>query len=122
MRRRDFERLVLQALEGLPLEYRRRLSNVDVIVRRRPTRAELERTGVSPGGTLFGLYQGVPLTARGSYYQLTLPDRIVIYQEPLERAFPDPKSLMRQIRRTVLHEVAHHMGIDDHRLWELGLG
>jgi len=124
-----FRRLVQRALRGLPPEIRRRIRNVEVTIEREPRRSDLATTfeGV-PGGhdghdrhshELFGLYLGVPLTERLGG-DPSLPDRIVIYQGPLERHF-EPRALPREIRRTVAHEVAHHFGIDDDRLEELGL-
>jgi predicted Zn-dependent protease with MMP-like domain len=76
--------------------------------------------GVPPGGTLLGLYQGTPLPVRNSGYTMTLPDRIFLYRRPLEAISRDDEDLVRQIRRTVLHELAHHFGIDDDRLTEIG--
>jgi predicted Zn-dependent protease with MMP-like domain len=115
-----FERLVLRALAGLPREFRERLDNIDVIVERRPSRADLERAGLPPGETLLGLYLGTPLTARTGDYTMTLPDRIIIFQEPIEAVSANTHELVEQVRRTVIHELAHHFGIDDDRLEELG--
>jgi predicted Zn-dependent protease with MMP-like domain len=109
----DFEQAVLDALDSLPPELRDRISNVEVVVEDEPP----------AGQPLLGLYQGVPLTRRGSGYSGALPDKITIYRGPLERRYGDDLDLLRrQIRRVVLHEVAHHFGISDARLHELGLG
>jgi predicted Zn-dependent protease with MMP-like domain len=117
-----FERLVLRALSGLPPEFRARLDNVDVIVERRPTTAHLRQGGVRSGHTLLGLYVGTPLPARSEGYHMTLPDRILIFQEPIEAICSNSRELVMQVRQTVVHELAHHFGIDDHRLDELGVG
>ncbi len=106
----DFEQLIQDALDSLPPELRGRLSNVEVVVEAEPP----------PGQPLLGLYQGIPLTRRTSSYSGALPDKITIYRGPLERLYGhDPGLLSRQIRRVVLHEVAHHFGISDERLVEL---
>ncbi len=91
-------------------------------MRARPTPEELADADIGPNGTLLGLYQGQPLSSRGSYYGNTLPDRIFIYQESIESICHSEDEIVDQIQTTVLHEVAHHFGIDDDRLHELGLG
>jgi len=107
----EFEPIVQDALDSLPGELRDRISNVEIVVEDEPP----------PGQPLLGLYQGVPLTHRTSHYSGFLPDKITIYRGPLERLYgADRESLRRQIRRVVLHEVAHHFGISDERLEELG--
>lgn len=120
MERRRFLRLVRQALEDIPEPFSDWLENIDVVVERRPTRSELYEAGVGADEALFGLYQGIPLTERESY-GMVLPDKISIYQEPLEDAFPDETELVEEIRTTVLHELAHHFGMSDEHLGELGL-
>ena len=121
MQRRHFLRLVRQALDDLPSPYRDWLDNVTVVVERRPRASHRRRAGLSVGDTLFGLYEGVPLTDRTSAYGLVQPDMIFIFQEPLERSFPDDAALVEEVRRTVLHELAHHFGITDEELERLGL-
>jgi len=125
MRPVEFERIVHRALESLPSQFADYLDNVQVIVRPSPTRADLEDGGIDPDGPeadggLFGLYIGIPLVDRQDYH-MVLPDRIVIYQDPLERAFVDDE-LEHEIQVTVVHELAHHFGLDDERLHDLGLG
>jgi predicted Zn-dependent protease with MMP-like domain len=115
-----FERLVAEALDSLPPFFAARLANVEVVIEERPSPAELRALGMGPGDSLYGQYVGTPLTARNSFYGLTLPDRIVIYREPLVRAFRSPAALRRQVARTVIHELAHHFGLSDDRLDELG--
>jgi predicted Zn-dependent protease with MMP-like domain len=107
----DFEDHVRRALESLPPDLRRAMSNVEIVVE--------DENPEDPD--LFGLYLGVPLTDRGSSYAGALPDKIAIYRIPLEEEFADdPEALEEEIRITVLHEVAHHFGIDEDRLSELG--
>lgn len=119
--RARFERLVRRAVDGLPPAFKERLSNVDIIVESRPRRAHLQSVGLRAGHTLLGLYVGTPLPARTGDYHLRLPDRIIIFQEPVEAVSPDARALVAQVRQTVLHELAHHFGIDDARLAELGV-
>ena len=121
MQRRDFERLVLKALEELPDQFRDALENIDIQVRWRPTPAELRRAGVRHG-SLFGVYIGVPLPKRGHGYSMALPDTIVIYQHTHERHCRSEAEIVKQARQTVLHEIGHYLGIDEDRLHELGIG
>ena len=117
----DFEALVDEALAELPSFFAEKMSNVAVLVQPWPTTEDLRRVGLGPGYTLLGLYHGVPLTERGSGYALVAPDTITLYQAPIERAAgPSLAALRKQVRRTVLHELAHHFGISDNRLHELG--
>ena len=120
MQRFRFRRLVAVALDSIPEELANRMENVEIIARSRPTPEELRAAGIGPHGLLLGLYQGQPLTVRSSYYGSTLPDRIFIFQEPIEAVCRDDEEVVRQVRKTVLHEIAHHFGIDDDRLHEIG--
>lgn len=117
--RRRFEELVARALAELPDEIARRVDNVDVEVQDWPSAEQLRSARVAPGHMLLGLYQGVPLTRRTSGYQMVLPDRIIIFQRPLEIVSRDDDELVERVRETVIHEVAHHFGISDQRLREL---
>ncbi len=121
MRRSEFERLVLQAVDDLPAEFRDALDNIDIQVRWRPTPAELRRAGVQRG-SLFGVYLGVPLPKRGHGYSMHLPDTIVVYQHTHERHCHSEVAIVEQVRQTVLHEIGHYLGIDEDRLRELGIG
>ncbi len=119
----EFERLVAAALRGLPVRFRQFLEkeNVAVVVERRPSRSQLLNLGMNPDvETLFGLYEGVPRTERTASYNMALPDKITIFQDPLEEEFPGQAALKEQVRRTVLHEVAHFFGIDDDELDRMG--
>ncbi len=105
-----FDEYAQEAVDSLPPELRERMSNVEIVVEDEPPF----------GQPLLGLYQGVPLTRRGSQYGAVLPDKITIFRGPLERLYGrDPEELRREVRRVVLHEVAHHFGISDERLIEL---
>jgi predicted Zn-dependent protease with MMP-like domain len=105
-----FEEHVRAALDSLPPELARGLVNVAVVIE--------DEHPDDPD--LFGLYEGIPLTERGSGGYAELPDRITIFRLPLEDSFPDPKVLEEEIRITVLHELAHFFGIEEDRLTELG--
>jgi predicted Zn-dependent protease with MMP-like domain len=106
-----FEEHVRTALDSLPPELREAMSNVEIVV-------EDEN---SDDPDIFGLYLGIPLTERGGEYAGALPDKIAVYRLPLEDEFgDDPQRLVEEIRITVLHEIAHHFGIDEERLAELG--
>jgi predicted Zn-dependent protease with MMP-like domain len=108
--RERFEEYVQAALESLPPDLRAQMSNVEIVVEEEPP----------PGRRLLGLYEGVPLTRRGGYYAGVLPDKITIYRGPLVRLYgADEERLRREVRRVVLHEVAHHFGISDERLVEI---
>lgn len=120
MQRDRFRRLVLRAVDDLPAEFRRTFENVAIVVKREPSTFDRHEAGLDVDDDLFGLYVGTPLTERHDYH-MVLPDRILIFQGPHERAFPAGR-LHHEIRRTVAHEVAHFFGIDDERLEALGLG
>lgn len=122
MRRDHFERLVAQALEELPEEFQKRLDNVDVVVAANPTRDQMKRAGIGPHQTLFGLYEGVPLSKRDRGYHLVLPDKITIFQRPMEALCRTNEEIRNLVRETVMHEIAHHFGIGDERLKELKNG
>jgi predicted Zn-dependent protease with MMP-like domain len=105
-----FEEYAQDALDSLPAALRERMSNVEIVVEDEPPL----------GQRLLGLYQGVPLTRRSSHYGAVLPDKITIYRGPLVRLYGhDPERLRREVRRVVLHEIAHHFGISDERLIEI---
>ncbi|MHB8379848.1 MAG: metallopeptidase family protein [Acidimicrobiales bacterium] len=105
-----FEKLVEESLETLPEELSSQIENLAIIVESQ-----------APGGNLFGLYEGVPLTRRSlTSYSAVMPDRITLYQTTICRHCGDEDEVKAQIRKTVIHEVAHHFGINDPRLKELG--
>ncbi|HWC14249.1 MAG TPA: metallopeptidase family protein [Actinomycetota bacterium] len=115
----NFEELVVEALESLPEDIARRMENVEIVIEHEPSDDVV--ADLDPGDTVFGYYLGIPLIER-SNYDAVLPDRIAIYEGPLTRAFQSPEAIREEVRRTVIHEIAHHFGIDDRRLDELGWG
>ena len=116
----DFYELVERALDGLPPELSSLLDNVAIVVEDWPERSTRSAAD-GRGDALYGLYEGVPLTERGSSYYGVLPDRITIFRGPLERDFRDDE-LEEQVRVTVVHEIAHFFGFGEERLEELGWG
>jgi predicted Zn-dependent protease with MMP-like domain len=121
MTRSEFERLVRQALEQIPEEIRVRLENVDIAVDAWPTKEQLAGSDLEDGEYLLGLYEGIPLTERYGY-DMVLPDKITLFQEPIEAICSSKEEMVEEIKRTVVHEVAHYFGIDDDKLERLGLG
>jgi len=118
--RGEFERLVARTVESLPSKFLARLENVEVVIESQPTEEELRRVGIGPGGTLLGLYQGIPQTQRGSWYGSVLPDRIVIYQRPIEAIARTAREIRQQVRITLMHEIGHHFGLGEHELSDAG--
>jgi predicted Zn-dependent protease with MMP-like domain len=120
MRRWHFDRLVTEALDELPRRFRRQLRNIAVVVETEPSQTLLEEMGLWPHRTLLGLYQGVPLPRRGSLsYGNVLPDRITIFQKPIEAMCRTPDEIKAAVKDTVKHEIGHYFGLDDERLEEL---
>lgn len=117
-----FEQLVDQAIESLPEEFQERLDNVDIIIADYPTRAQQKKSDLDRGEIILGLYEGIPITERNSGYSFVMPDKISIFKKNIEAIFHNDDEIVREIRRVVLHEIAHHFGIDDDRLDELGMG
>ncbi len=105
----QFEQLVTDALDGIPPELGANMDNVAVVV-----------DELSPPGSLLGLYEGIPLTSRGNSYMSAVPDRITIYMATICAACTTTHQVVDMVRKTVIHEIGHHFGIDDRRLKELG--
>ncbi len=120
MKLKQFEELVAEALDELPEEIAKHMDNIAITVADWPSHAELESTGRRSPYDLLGLYQGVPLTQRGQSYNLLPPDRIVLFRRPLEAAARSPAAMRELVRNTVVHEIAHHFGISDERIKEIG--
>lgn len=121
-----FEQLVAEALDSLPAELMPYLDNVAVVIEPWPGPHHYARVRVAPGAMLLGLYEGVPRPRRPSAMSLVPPDKITIFQGPIELMCPGPSSAARdqairqQVRRTVLHEVGHHFGFGEEKLRQLG--
>jgi len=112
----DFDRLVERAYARIPGRFRRRLANLAMVVEREPSPAQLAAGGVRGSGTLLGLYQGRPLTARSVFDSFTMPDRITVFQGPHERLARDAAELERLVEDTVWHEVAHYFGLNERQV------
>ena len=119
MDRDRFEELVVKAVNSLPDELLDRLENVDVVVEERPNAGQLAEVNRARGETLLGLYEGVPLTNRSRHYGMVVPDKITIFQKPIEAMCANDTAIMAEIRQVVWHEIAHHFGISDNRLSQL---
>jgi predicted Zn-dependent protease with MMP-like domain len=115
-----FERLVDRAMAGIPSPFREHLAEVAIVIEDEPSDRQLVENGLGPDETLYGLYEGVPRTEWGADWAI-VPNRISLFRTPLEEDYPDAGDLEDEVRRTVVHELAHHLGIDDDRLAELGM-
>jgi len=118
MNRPAFEKLVRHSLRRLPLKFKKRLKNISIEIEECPSASLLKNMRVD-SGMLFGLYQGVPLTEREWNYGNVLPDRIVIYQRPIENAAKSPSEIEEIVMDTVMHEIGHYFGFDDETLYSI---
>jgi predicted Zn-dependent protease with MMP-like domain len=116
-----FDRLVDRAVASIPMPFRAALDDIAIVIADEPTREQRRENGLRADETLYGLYEGVPLDEWGGDW-MPVPTRIVVFRLPLEEDYPDPDDLADEVRITILHELAHHLGIDDEeRLAELGI-
>lgn len=120
MQRRQFENLVRRAIEELPPAFLARMDNVDVVVEDWATRDQLIGSGLDEDELLLGLYEGIPLPDRYDY-NLVLPDKITLFQRAIESVCATDEDVVSEVRVTVVHELAHHFGIDDDALHEMGV-
>jgi predicted Zn-dependent protease with MMP-like domain len=118
----EFARYVEQALAELPEPFASHLEQITLEIKDHPTRKQLRDLGLEDDELLFGLYQGVALPDRSVQHSGVLPDRILIFQEDHELACDNPAELVEEIRKTVLHEIGHHFGMDEDDLDEVGYG
>jgi len=119
---KEFDRIVKRAIGRISPEIRQHLKNVVISVRERPTRKMLQEMGLQPDELLLGVYRGVSLIKRSVTSPPLFPDTIILFQEPLEETCETKEKLEKQIEITVVHEVAHFVGISEERLEELGYG
>jgi predicted Zn-dependent protease with MMP-like domain len=120
LRHRPFEQLVERAVAGIPMPFAAALDEVAIVIEEAPTPEQLRANDLPPDEWLYGLYEGVPRIEWGADWA-ALPNKISLFRFPLEADFPDPDDLEDEVRITVIHELAHHLGIDDDRLHELGV-
>jgi len=119
---KDFDRIVKNAIRNIPDEIQKYLGNIVISVKKRPSKKMLQEMGLSPEEQLLGVYDGVSLTDRSATSPPLFPDSIILFQEPLEEMCETIEELEEEIEITVVHEVAHFVGISDERLEELGYG
>ena len=117
--RKDFEEAVVEALKRLPRFFKKKMKNVDVIVEDKASRELLSEMGLRSPFELLGLYQGIPINRRGFYYGNVLPDKITLFQMPIESMCKTKREIEEKVREVVIHEVGHYFGLDDERLREL---
>jgi len=117
--RKEFEEVVISALRGLPKSIKKKMKNVDVVVEDRASRDLLSEMGLRSPSELLGLYQGVPLDRRGFYYGNVLPDKITLFQNPIELICKTKEEIEEKVKEVVIHEVGHHFGLSDEKLREL---
>lgn len=115
----EFEKIVKDAMDGIPERYASKMSNIGFVVEDEPTPEQRLKMRLHPGETLFGLYEGIPLTRRNNNYSGVLPDKITIFKQPLLFFAHDLNDLKERVRNTVWHEVAHYFGLDHTRIYEL---
>ena len=120
--RREFEEIVVSALRRLPKFFKKKMKNVDVVVENRAPRDLLSEMGLRSPSELLGLYQGVPLDRRGFYYGNVLPDKITLFQIPIESMCQTKEEVEEKVKEVVIHEVGHYFGLDDDKLRELERG
>ena len=119
-RHRPFESLVELALASIPKPFASALDEVAIVIDDEPTADQRRENQIEDGDTLYGLYEGVPRTEWGADWA-PIANRIILFRLPLEADFADPEELADEVWATVVHELAHHLGIDDARLEELGV-
>jgi predicted Zn-dependent protease with MMP-like domain len=123
MNREEFEALVADELDRLPAPFAEGLRNLQVVIEEEPSRALLRSLGLNPReDTLFGLYEGVPLPERGFDDSGLLPDKISIFYRPLKEACRTRRELQQEVRTTLIHEIAHYLGMDDDEIDGFGYG
>jgi len=119
MTRTEFEKLVREAVTLIPKRFRREIKNLALVVESEPSRELLEEMEIEPPDTLYGLYQGTPMTERTWAYGNTLPDRIVIFQRPIEEDCEDEDEIRAVIGETLIHEVGHYFGLSEEEIEEI---
>ncbi|MBM4308086.1 MAG: metallopeptidase family protein [Deltaproteobacteria bacterium] len=117
--RKEFERIVISALKGLPKSIKNRMENIDVVIEDQASPDLLSEMGLHSPSDLLGLYQGVPIDRRGFYYGNVLPDKITLFQHPIESICRTKEEIAEKVREVVVHEVGHYFGLDEERLEEL---
>lgn len=117
--RQEFEEAVVASLKRLPKFIKEKMENVDVVVERQASQEVLNEVGLRSPSELLGLYQGIPIDRRGFYYGNVLPDKITLFQHPIETICQTKEEVKEKVREVVIHEVGHYFGLDDDKLREL---
>ncbi len=113
LKREEFEKLVNQGIKAIPDKFLRKLKNVAIVLEDEPTLTQKKKLNIRQGWTLFGLYEGVPQSERGSNYTAVLPDKITIFQKPIEAEAKNEEEIKEMVKNTVWHEIAHHFGMNE---------
>ena len=121
MTKPEFEKLVQEGIDQIPEKFRGKLNNVAIVVEENPNEAQLKKLNLSKSTFLFGLYQGVPQIRRGRGYNLIPPDKITIFQKPIEAVAKSEAEIRQMVKNTVWHEIAHHFGTSERKIREIGL-
>jgi len=116
LNRAEFEKIVEEGIKAIPEKFLRKLDNVAIVIEAESTPAQKKKLNIHPGWALFGLYEGIPQTQRGINYSAVLPDKITIFQRPIEEAAHDEKDIKEIVKNTVWHEIAHHFGMSEDRV------
>ncbi len=119
MESENFEKLVNEAVQGLPEKIRQKMENVAIVIEERPSPEQLRKLGVRYGGLLLGLYEGVPQTKWGRGFGGNLPDKITIFQQSIENIARSEEEIKKLVKNVVWHEIAHHFGFDEREIQEL---
>lgn len=114
--REEFEHIVNEGIKAIPEKFLQKLKNVEIIIEDEPTPAQRKKLNLHSGWTLFGLYEGVPQLERGAGYSAVLPDKITIFQNPIEAAANNEQDIKEMVKNTVWHEIAHHFGMNEARV------
>ncbi len=114
--REKFEKIVKEGIKAIPEKFLQKLNNVAIVIEDEPTPAQKKKLNIHAGWMLFGLYEGVPQLERGANYSAVLPDKITIFQNPIEAAARDEKDIKEIVKNTVWHEIAHHFGMNEARV------
>ncbi len=109
----EFEKIVVEGIEAIPEKFLRKLDNVAIVIEAEPTPVQKKKLNIRSDWALFGLYEGIPQTHRGINYSAVLPDRITIFQKPIEEAARDVEDIKEIVKNTVWHEIAHHFGMSE---------
>ena len=119
MTREQFRKLVDEALAGIPIRFRDALKNIAIVVEDEPTNVQLAEVGIDPPDTLLGLYEGTPLTERQWSHEAVMPDKVTLFQGPIEDASDDEDDVVVAIGETLIHEIGHYFGLSEEEIEEI---